>query len=297
MHLTLRQLKIFARAASRSSLTRAAEDLHLSQPAVSMQIKQLEDAVGMPLFDRVGKGLQLTAAGRELERYAREITAKVDEIGEVMDEIRGLKRGSLSIAVATTVSQYAIQAVAGFHKRYPGISVSLDVTNRKSLLSQLENNEADIVLMGFPPRKRQFVADPFMDNPLVVIAAAGHRLSGRKAINLAEIAGETFLLREPGSGTRQAIERYLRNKGVTLSSTLFMSGNEAIKHGVEAGLGLAIVSRHTIALELKAGRLCELPVRGFPLVRQWFLVRPTSKRYSAAARAFSDFILSGEVEF
>ncbi len=297
MHLTLRQLKIFARAAHHSSLTRAGEDLHLSQPAVSMQIKQLEEAVGMPLFDRVGKGLRLTEAGRELERYSREITAKVDEIGEVMDEIRGLKRGSLSIAVATTVSQYAIQAVAGFHKRNPGIRVSLDVTNRKSLLSQLDTNAADIVLMGFPPKKRQVVAEPFMDNPLVVIAAPGHRLAKRKAINLAEVAGETFLLREPGSGTRQAIERFLRHKGVALATTLFMSGNEAIKHGVEAGLGLAIVSRHTIALELKAGRLCELPVRGFPLVRQWFIVRPTNKRYSAAARAFSDFILAGEVEF
>lgn len=297
MHLTLRQLKIFAQSASRSSLTRAAEDLHLSQPAVSMQIKQLEDAVGMPLFDRVGKGLRLTEAGRELQQYAREITAKVEEISQVMDEIRGLKRGSLSIAVATTVSQFAIQAVAGFHKRYPGISVSLDVTNRKSLLSQLENNEADIVLMGFPPKKKQFIAEPFMDNPLVVISEPGHRLAQRKAIKLSEIAGETFLLRESGSGTRQAIERYLRKKGVTLSTTLFMSGNEAIKHGVEAGLGLAIVSRHTIALELKAGRLCELPVRGFPLVRQWFVVRPSSKRYSAAARVFAEFILAGEVEF
>ncbi|KPK59796.1 MAG: transcriptional regulator [Gammaproteobacteria bacterium SG8_31] len=297
MHLTLRQLEIFAQAARHSSLTRAAEHLHLSQPAVSMQIKQLEDAVGMPLFDRVGKGLRLTEAGRELERYSREINAKVDEIGQVMDEIRGLKRGALNIAVATTVSQYAIQAVAGFHKLYPGIRVSLDVTNRKSLLNQLEAHEADIVLMGFPPKKRQLEAVPFMDNPLVVIAAPDHRLAGRKTIKLTEIAGETFLLREPGSGTRQAIERYLRDKGVTLSTTLFMSGNEAIKHAVEAGLGLAIVSRHTIALELKTGRLCELPVRGFPLVRQWFIVRPTTRRYSAAARAFSDFIVSGKVKF
>ncbi|KPK56474.1 MAG: LysR family transcriptional regulator [Gammaproteobacteria bacterium] len=297
MHLTLRQLTIFAQAARRSSLTRAAEDLHLSQPAVSMQIKQLENAVGMPLFDRAGKGLRLTEAGRELERYSREIIAKVDEISEVMDEIKGLKRGALSIAVATTVSQYAIQAVAGFHRLYPGIRVSLDVTNRKALLSQLETNEADIVLMGFPPKKRQLEAIPFMDNPLVVIAATDHPLAGRKAVNLAEITDETFLLREPGSGTRQAIERYLRRKGVNLSRTLFMSGNEAIKYGVEAGLGLAIVSRHTIALELKARRLCELPVRGFPLVRQWFIVRPAAKRYSAAARAFADFILSGEVSF
>ena len=297
MHLTLRQLKIFSQAARRSSLTRAAQDLHLSQPAVSMQIKQLEESVGMPLFDRVGKRLQLTEAGRELNRYSREITAKVDEIAQVMDEIKGLRRGSLTIAVATTVSQYAIQAVAGFHRRYPGIRVSLDVTNRKSLLSQLETNEADIVLMGFPPKKGKLEAVPFMDNPLVVIAAADHRLAGRKTVKLSEIVGETFLLREPGSGTRQAIERYLRRKGVSLSATLFMSGNEAIKYGVEAGLGLAIVSRHTISLELKTGRLCELPVRGFPLVRQWYIVRPTAKRYSAAARAFAEFVLSGEVPF
>ena len=297
MHLTLRQLKIFSQAARHSSLTRAAAELHLSQPAVSMQIKQLEESIGMSLFDRVGKGLRLTEAGRELERYSREVTAKVEEIGQVMDEIKGLKRGALSIAVATTVSQYAIQAVAGFHQRYPGIQVSLDVTNRKSLLSQLESNEADIVLMGFPPKKRQLEAIPFMDNPLVVIAATDHELVGRKAIKLSEISGETFLLREPGSGTRQAVERYLRSKGVTLSTTLFMSGNEAIKYGVEAGLGLAIVSRHTISLELKTGRLRELPVRGFPLVRKWYIVRPATRRYSAAAKAFADFILSGEVHF
>jgi DNA-binding transcriptional LysR family regulator len=297
MHLTLRQLQIFAQAASRSSLTRAAEDLHLSQPAVSMQIKQLEDAIGMPLFDRAGKGLQLTEAGRELYRYSKEISAKVDEVVQVMDELRGLHRGALSIAVATTVSQYAIQAVAGFHKRYPGIRVSLDVTNRKSLLSRLDQNDADIVLMGFPPKKRQLESIPFMDNPLVVIAAADHPLRRRKAINLAEITGETFLLREKGSGTRQAIERFMKHKKVSLPNTLFMSSNEAIKQAVAAGMGVAIVSHHTSSLELKAGSLTELPVRGFPLLRQWFIVRPLSKRYSVAARAFSDFILSGEVEF
>jgi len=295
MHLTLRQLAIFAAAARHESLTRAAQDLHLSQPAVSMQIKQMEEALGMPLFDRVGRRLQLTEAGRELARYARDITAKVQEIGQVMEEFRDLRSGSLRIAVATTVSYYATRAVAEFHKRYPGIRVSLDVTNRKALVSHLEHNDADIVLMGFPPRSKQLEAVPFMDNPLVVIASPTHPLARRQGIPLAEAAGENFLMRESGSGTRQAIERYLKSRGISLTRELFMSSNEAIKQAVEAGLGLAIVSRHTIGLELKAGRLVELPVQGFPLVRQWFLVRPLQKRFSAAAQAFRDFVFSGEL--
>jgi DNA-binding transcriptional LysR family regulator len=297
MHLTLRQLSIFAAAARHQSLTRAAQDLHLSQPAVSMQIKQMEEAVGMPLFDRVGRRMQLTEAGRELARYAREITAKVQEIGQVMDEIRGLQSGSLTIAVATTVSHYATHAVAEFHKRYPGIRVSLDVTNRKALLSHLEHNDVDVVLMGFPPASKRLEALPFMDNPLVMIAAPTHPLVHREKIPLEEVAGENFLMRESGSGTRQAIERYLKSEGVSLSRELFMSSNESIKQAVGAGLGLAIVSRHTIALELKAGRLAELSVEGFPLLRKWYLVRPAHKRFSTAAQAFRDFVFSGEVEF
>jgi DNA-binding transcriptional LysR family regulator len=297
VHLTLRQLDIFEAAARHRSLTRAAADLHLTQPAVSMQIKQLEDALGLPLFDRAGKRIQLTEAGRELYRYAREIRQKVAEIGEVMDDLKGLKRGALRISVATTVSQYATQAVAEFYRRHPGIHVSLDITNRKSLLAQLASHETDIVLMGFPPRDEQLEATPFMENPLVVIAAHDHPLRRRKAIKLSEITTATFLLREPGSGTRQAIERYLASKHLRLEHTLIMSSNEAIKQAVEAGLGLAIVSAHTIRLELKAGRLCVLPVRGFPLTRDWYLVYPKTKRMSAAAAAFKDFVFSGELEF
>ncbi len=296
MHLTLRQLTIFAAAARRSSLTRAAEELHLTQPAVSMQIKQLEDAVGMPLFDRVGRRLQLTAAGHELYRYSREINQKVAEIGQVMDDLRGLECGSLRIAVATTVGQYATRAVADFYRQHPGITVSLDVTNRKSLLEQLANFEADIVLMGYPPGKH-LDTTPFMDNPLAIIAAWNHPLQGRKAINVREIAAETFILREPGSGTRQAIERFFSGKQLSLANTVFMTSNEAIKQGVEAGLGIAVVSEHTIRLELEARRLCILRVRGFPLQKQWFVVHPRAKRLSAAARAFKQFVLGGKVQF
>lgn len=296
MHITLRQLHIFNAAAQCGSFTRASEDLHLSQPAVSMQIKEMEDAAGTALFERSRKSVILTEAGRELHRYTRRIVQLIAEASQVMDELQGLKRGSLQVSVASTVSQYGTLAVAAFHRLYPGIEVSLDVTNRQTLLHRLENNEVDIVLMGFPPADKELPAQSFMNNPLVVIAAYDHHLRHRKTLRLREVADELWILREYGSGTRLAIEKYLASKHIKLEQTLIMNNNESIKLGVAAGLGVAIVSRHTIELELAAKRLRILPVRGLPIKRQWYVMYPKARRLSAAARAFWDFILSGEIE-
>jgi DNA-binding transcriptional LysR family regulator len=291
MHVTLRQLRIFAAAAKHSSLTRAAEELHLTQPAISMQVKQLEDSVGLPLFSRNGKHIKLTEAGREMYRYAVDITRRVSEIGQVMDELKGLRRGTLRVGATTTVGMFATRAVASFYNRYPGVAVNLDVTNRRSLLEQLDAREIDIVLMGYPPEDRGLEATAFLDNPLAVVAPYDHPLRDRKAVNLRELADEPFLLREPGSGTRKTIEGLMQAKNVDLKSTLTMTSNEAIKQAVEAGLGIAIVSEHTIALELEARRLCKLPVRGFPVMRQWFVLHPADIRLSTAARAFREMVL------
>ena len=180
MHITLRQLHIFNAAAQCGSFTRASEDLHLSQPAVSMQIKELEYAAGTALFERSRKSVILTEPGRELHRYTRRIVQLIAEASQVMDELQGLTRGSLQVSVASTVSQYGTLAVAEFHRLYPGIDVTLDVTNRQTLLHRLENNEVDIVLMGFPPADKKLPAQSFMNNPLVVIAAHDHHLRDRK---------------------------------------------------------------------------------------------------------------------
>jgi len=294
--MTLRQIHIFAAAARCRSFTRASEVLHLSQPAVSMQIKELEGAAGIPLFERSRNSVRLTVAGRELHHYAQRIEQLVTEASQAMDELQGLKRGSIQISAASTVSQYGALAVAKFHRRYPGIDITLDVTNRQSLLRRLENNEVDIVLMGFPPVGKDLAAKPFMENPLVVIGAYNHHFSQRKELRLHEVCKELWILREEESGTRQAVDKFLCGKRMILDRTLHMNNNESVKQGVAAGLGVAIVSKHTIGMELASRRLRILPVRGLPIKRKWYVLHPKARRLSASARAFREFVLSGDIK-
>ena len=292
MNLTLRQLRIFEAVARHLSYTRASEELHLTQPAVSMQIKQLEQAVGLPLFEQLGKRIYLTEAGREMERYSRSITALLEEASQVFDELKGLKRGRLTIAVASTANYFVPQLLATFCQRYPEVTVSLNVTNRKQLLHALMENEADLVIMGQPPGNLDLAAESFMENPLVVIAPPNHALAGARAIPLQRLEQETFLLREQGSGTRLAMERWFRENGVTLLTPMEMSSSEAIKQGVEAGLGLGLLSLHTLEMELTLGRLVILDVERFPILRDWYIVHRAGKRFSAVAQAFKEFILN-----
>lgn len=292
MHVTFRQLKVFDVVARHLSFTRAAQELHLTQPAVSMQVRQLENAVGLPLFEQVGKKIYLTEAGHELQRYARSIAAQLHEAEQVMEQLKGTGRGRLLVSVASTVNYFATRLLAAFCKRHPAVQVSLDVTNREGLLRQLEANSTDIVLMGQPPAGLDLDATPFMENPLVIIAPPDHRLAKRKSIPLASLQEETFLMREEGSGTRVAVERFCREKGIHLTGTMEMNSNESIKQSVEAGLGLGIVSVHTLELELEARRLVTLPVKGFPIRRRWYAVHRKGKRLSAVVQAFKDFVLS-----
>ncbi|MBU3735737.1 MAG: LysR family transcriptional regulator [Methylobacterium sp.] len=292
MHLTLRQLKIFESVARHLSHSRAAELLHLTQPAVSMQIKQLEDNVGLPLFEQLGKKLYLTEAGRELQRYARNILQQLSEAESVFADMQGMKRGRLSISVASTASYFMPQLLARFTQKFPGAAISLNVTNRETLLNQLAFNEMDLAIMGRPPGGLDLEARSFMDNPLVVIAPPGHPLAGQRAIPLRRLQQETFLVREQGSGTRIAMERFFEEQGVTLTTGTEMSTNEAIKQAVQAGMGLGILSLHTVALELETRRLVVLDVQSLPILRQWFVVHREGKRLSLVAQAFKDFLLA-----
>lgn len=292
MHVTLRQLGVFEAVARHLSYTRAAELLHLTQPAVSMQVRQLEEAVGLELFEKVGRRIQLTEAGRELYHYSQAISQQLQEAEEVLESLKGLNQGRLKVAVASTVNYFAPRLMAAFHRRYPGIALHLDVTNREALVRMLEDNEADLVLMGLPPEGLDLEFEPFMDNPLVVIAPPSHPLAGESSISLTRVAQEVFVMREPGSGTRQALERFFADQGLVLRRGMEMTRNEAIKQAVRAGLGLSVVSRHTIELELETGRLRVLPVEGFPLPRRWFLVYRKGKRLSPAAEAFRQFVLA-----
>ncbi|MBM4200083.1 MAG: LysR family transcriptional regulator [Gammaproteobacteria bacterium] len=290
MNITLRQLKVFERVARRLSFTRAAEELYLTQPAVSMQIKQFEEAVGLPLFERLGKKIYLTRAGEELYRLSRTISQQLEEAEQIVEELKGTDAGRLVVAVASTVHYFAIRLLADFCARYPKVRVNFKVTNRKGLLHMLDDNEADIVLMGQPPDEGDLVAEPFMDNPLVVIAPPHHSLVGRTAIPLDELRREIFLMREQGSGTRSSVERFFAEKGLTITASMEMNTNGAIKQGVEVGLGLGIVSLHTVELELTTRRVVILDVESFPIMRQWYIVHRSGKRLSAAGRAFEQFV-------
>jgi len=290
VNITLRQLKVFERVAKRLSFTRAAEELYLTQPAVSMQIRQFEDSVGLPLFERLGKKIFLTEAGEEMYCLSRAIEEKIYESEKSIEELKGAEGGRLVVSVASTVHYFAIRLLADFSKHYPNILINLKVTNRKGVLEQLEENETDIVLMGIPPENQDLVAHMFMDNPLVVIASPNHRLSKKKSVGLSELKSETFLMRERDSGTRSSVERFLKDKHIQLTTSMEMNNNEAVKMGVELELGLGIVSIHTVDQEVEDGRVVVLNVESFPILRQWFIVFRTGKRLSTVARKFEAFV-------
>lgn len=297
MHLTLRQIEVFNAVARLENYTRAAEELHLSQPAVSMQIRQLEENIGLPLFEQIGKQIFMTDAGREMYAYGRNMADLLEEADEVFEALKGVEKGVLSISVATTASHFATRLLAAFSKLHPGITISLDVTNRETLRRQLDNNERDLVIMGKPQEGMEVDAEAFMKNPLVMIAPAGHTLVTKKNIPLAHFGTDNFVVREPGSGTRSAIQRFFDQHGVSFNTGIEMTSNEAIKQAVEAGLGLAIVSIHTLELELETRRLEILDVEGFPIERSWYILQRKGKRLSPVAKAFKSFVLEDAAKF
>ncbi|WP_455217259.1 LysR family transcriptional regulator [Kaarinaea lacus] len=291
MNLTFRQMQVFTSVARHLSFTQAAKDLHLSQPAVSMQVKQLEDQVGLPLFEQIGKQIYLTEAGQEIFHYSRAIQQLLLEAEEVVDELKGAHRGRLTISVASTANYFVPTLLGIFHQRFPDVTVSLDVTNRKTLLQQLNENEVDLVVMGQPPVEMDLEAGTFMENPLVVIAPPDHPLAQEKNIPMARMEDEVFLTRERGSGTRGAIERFFTQHGVHLTTGMEIASNEAIKQSVQAGLGLGLLSRDTLEMELALNKLVILDVEDFPIVRHWYVMHRKGKRLSPIAQAFKQFLL------
>ncbi len=298
MHLTLRQLAVCEAVARHLSFTRAAEELHLSQPAVSMQVRQVEDSVGLPLFEKTGKQIHCTEAGEEIYRYAREIQQQLRELEDVMVSLKGLQRGHMRISVASTANHFCTRLLAAFSAKHPGTTFALDVTNRQQLLSQLANNQTDMVLMGKPPEGADLESIQFMENPLVVIATSDHPLAKHTLaqhtgpIPLKRLERETFVVREAQSGTRLAMNRFFEEKGIQLNTGMEMTANEAIKQTVAAGLGLGLVSIHTLELEVETGRLVVLDVQDMPIPRHWHMVHRAGKRLSPVVAAFQQFLLS-----
>jgi DNA-binding transcriptional LysR family regulator len=291
LHFTLRQLQVFEKVANHLNYSRAAEELYLSQPAVSMQIKQLEGHIGLPLFEQMGKKIFMTEAGRELFHYARSISQQLTEMESVFDEMKGLGQGKLTLSVVNTANYFTPQLLATFCAQHPNINVILQVANRDAVLKQLADNSTDLAIMGKPPEGLDISAESFLENPLVVIAATNHKLAKLKQVQFAQLAEETFLSREQGSGTRSAMERVFSQHNIQPRISMEMETNEAIKQAVQAGMGLGILSLHSIELELETKRLAMLNVEYFPLLRHWFVAHRSNKRLSSAATAFKAFLL------
>jgi DNA-binding transcriptional LysR family regulator len=289
--LSLRQLKIFEAVARHLSFSKAADELHLTQPAVSMQVKGLEESVGLPLTEQVGKKIFLTDAGREVLHASQNIAAQLTDLATALTQLKGVESGQFNIAVTSTVNAVATSLLTRFRTDHPNISIHLDVSNRESVLAQLAANRIDLAIMGQIPDGLDLEAIRFMDNPLVVIAPPDHPWAGKKIIPVRSLATESFVVREAGSGTRGAMERFFAAKGLAIRTSMEMSSNEAIKQAVQAGLGLGILSLQTLELELALKRLVVLNVEGFPIMRHWYVVHRADKRLSPVAREFKAFVL------
>jgi DNA-binding transcriptional LysR family regulator len=291
-HASLRQLRVFEAAATSRSFSKAAETLHLTQPGVSMHIKELETNAGLPLFERIGRKLYVTEAGQELLTRARDILRALKEAEDTLDGLKGLRRGRINLAVVSTAKYFVPQLLALFGKDFPELEIRLAVNNRNSVIEQLVANEVDLAIMGRSPQSLDTVAEPFAQNPHVIIAAPDHPLAARHRISVAVVAQENFIVREPGSGTRLAMQQFFEDLQLRFTVGMEMASNETIKQAVMAGMGLSFISRHTIELELQTNRLVVLDVVGMPVIRQWHVAHLAKKRLSPTASAFKQFVLT-----
>lgn len=281
---TLVQLRSFEAVARLGGVGRAAQALHLAQPTVSMQLKELTLAVGVPLFEPKGRGLVLTQHGELLLQTVRDMFAVWQRFEDQSAELQGLKRGRLRIAAVTTTEYFLPDLLGPFARAHPGIDIELTVQNRDAVVARLERGEDELAAMMLPPQHLPLHRWPFLENPLVVIAPAGHELVGRKRLKLAQLSDQPLLVREAGSGTRLASEQFLAEQGVQWAPRMALGSNEAIKHAVKAGLGLAVLSRHTLPADLSHTGVAVLPVAGFPIKRMWHLVWRQDRPLSLAAR-------------
>jgi DNA-binding transcriptional LysR family regulator len=290
-HVSLRQLRVFEAAATSRSFSKAAEALHLTQPGVSMHIKELEASAGLPLFERIGRKLYVTEAGQELLARAREILRALKDAEDTLDGLRGLRRGRINLALVSTAKYFVPQLLARFGRDFPELEIRLAVNNRDSVIEQLVANEVDLAVMGRSPQSLDIVAEPFAENPHVIIASPHHPLAAERGIAVATVARENFIVREPGSGTRLAMQQFFGEHKVGFKVGLEMASNETIKQAVMAGMGVSFISRHTIDLEVQTQRLVVLDVCGTPVIRQWHVAHLAKKRLSPTAVAFKEFVL------
>lgn len=288
---TLRQLAIFSVVARRLHYTRAAEELGVTQASVSIQIRQLEDNLDLKLFEQVGKKIHLTEAGREMHDYCQRINHQFSELETVLDRLKGGGSGELRLSVCRTAKYIVPSLLADFRAQHPDAVVNVDIATRDVLLSRLQDNACDMAITGMPDGDRGLVAEPILQDSLAIIAAPGHPLARKRAIPPAELEQEPFLMRESDSASRAAVERFLSCHDLKLDVAMTINSNEAIKRCVEAGLGLAVVPKCSIAREVKAGLLAVLDVDAEPAYHSWYLVHRKGKRFSVLAESFRNTVL------
>ncbi|WP_431095939.1 LysR family transcriptional regulator [Polaromonas aquatica] len=289
---TLRQLKVFEAVARNLSFSRAAEELHLTQPAVSIQVSKLEDHAGLPLFEQLGKKIHLTPAGIEMLHSSRIIIQQFKEVEEAMAQFKGISGGKLNVTVISAGDYFFPRLLVEFARRHSGVSLDFGVCNREELLNQLTDNLTDLAVMVRPPLDMDTVSEPFAPHPYVVVAAPDHPLASKKRIPLSRLASEPFVVREKGSDTWNSMEEGFGTHLADLNIAMEIKSTETIKQAVIAGMGVSFLSAHTISRELQVGSLTVLDVQGFPLMLNWYVVHRRNKRLTPVAQAFKDFLMS-----
>lgn len=288
---TLRQLKIFETVARRLSFSRAAEELYLTQPAVSTQVKQLEEHAGLPLFEQLGKRIFLTAAGNEMLLYSRAILEQFREADDAMARLKGISGGTLNVAVISAGDYFFPRLLAAFTRRNTDVRLNLAVHNREELLHQLSDNLTDLAVMVRPPRDMDTVNISFAPHPYVIVAPPDHPLVGQRNVPLEALADEPFIVRERGSDTWNSMEEGFAGRLTNLNIAMEITSTETIKQAVIAGMGLSFLSAHTISMELQTAKLAVLDIAGFPVMLNWFLVHRNNKRLPPVALAFKQFLV------
>ncbi|MFM7471408.1 MAG: LysR substrate-binding domain-containing protein [Nodosilinea sp. LVE1205-7] len=291
IHATLHQLKVFEATARHGSFTRAAEELYLTQPTVSIQVKQLTKAVGLPLFEQIGKRLYLTQAGQKLLDTCQEIFSGLDQFEMAISDLKGLKQGQLRLAVITTAKYFVPRLLGPFCHRFPGIDISLKVTNHQHIQERMANNDDDLYIISSPPEQPDLKIYPFLENPLVVIAPQDHPLAGKTNLPIGCLNGQQFIMREPGSGTRQAVQKLFMEHNIDVKVRLELGSNEAIKQAIAGGLGISVLSMHTIISEGTRGEFAVLNVEHFPIERHWYVASLAGKQLSVVSQAFLSYLL------
>jgi len=295
--VTLRQLRIFASAAKHQSFARAAQEIHVTQPAISMQIKELEENIGLPLFDRQGKNLALTVTGEYFLVYAKRMLATLKEAEDTIARFRGLDSGRVTIGMVSTATYFLPHLLARFRLEHPNVEFRLSVGNREQLVAQMQASDVDLSVMGRPPQEFVARAVPFAAHPLVMVTAVDHPFAKMESVPAQAFADQEFILREPGSGTRAALERWFNEHRIAPPVAMEMTSNETIKQAVMAGMGVSFLSLHTIGLELEQHLIAVPRVEGMPVMRRWQLVNLSARNLSPAAEAFRYFLLENGERF